>query len=141
VSEHNVELARRLAAAYNARDIEAFITYCDPSIELSAALAAAVGTVYRGHEGVRRWHRDLEEAWGDDIRSVPEAYFDLGEQTLVFLSLRGRGRHSGAEVAMAVALVVSWRDGLMIYFKAYTDREDALRDLGVSDDELEPIAR
>jgi ketosteroid isomerase-like protein len=139
MSEGNVEILRRLTDAYNARDIETFIAYCDPGIELSAALAAAVGAVYHGHDGVRSWHRDLEEAWGDDIRVEVEAYFDLGEHTLSFLTLHGRGRHSGAEVAMPLAQVARWRDGLMIYFNAYTQRQEALRDLGVSEAELEPI--
>jgi hypothetical protein len=33
-----------------------------------------------------------------------------------------------------------WRGGLCIYWKAFTSRYDALRDLGVSEDALEPIA-
>jgi hypothetical protein len=66
--------------------------------------------------------------------------FDLGETTVVFYLAHARGRHRGAEVAMPAAVVVRWRDGLAIYFKGYTHREDALRDLGVSEDALEPIA-
>ena len=41
---------------------------------------------------------------------------------------------------MPVAHVFRWRDGLAIYFKAYVHREDALTDLGVSEDQLEPIS-
>jgi hypothetical protein len=36
--------------------------------------------------------------------------------------------------------VCRWRDGLCVYGKQYAHREDALRDLGVSEDALEPIA-
>jgi hypothetical protein len=140
MSERNVELFRRYIEAFNARDIEALIVYCDPSIELHSTFAAVGGAIYRGHEGVQTWQRDLDEAWGDEIRLVPEAYFDLGEHTLTFQMLRGRGRHSGAEVAMPIAGVARWRDDLLVYTKAYVHREDALRDLGVSEDELEPIA-
>jgi hypothetical protein len=32
------------------------------------------------------------------------------------------------------------RDGLAVYFKTYTDQAEARRDLGVTEDELEPIA-
>ncbi len=39
---------------------------------------------------------------------------------------------------MPVAQVVRWRDDLCVYFKSYADREDALRDLGLSADELDP---
>jgi hypothetical protein len=85
------------------------------------------------------WHHDLEETWGDEIRIEPEAYFDLGDHTLAFLVLQGRGRHSGVEVVMPTAQVFRWRDGLVVYFKGYAHRQDALRDLSVSEDELEPI--
>jgi ketosteroid isomerase-like protein len=88
---------------------------------------------------MRRYFGDLAEAWGDEIRLEPEAYFDLGEHTLAFSTSRGRGRHSGAEVAMPVASAARWRDGRMVYLKGYAHREDALRDLGVSEDELEPV--
>jgi hypothetical protein len=40
---------------------------------------------------------------------------------------------------MPIAQVARWRDGLLVYVKGYADREDALSDLGVSEDELEPI--
>ncbi len=140
MSEHNVELTRRATEAFNARDIEAFIVYCDPSIEFNTAFGTAVaGDALRGHDGLRRWHRDAEDVWGDEIRVEPEAYFDLSEQTLAFYVLRGRGRHSGAEVAMPIALVATWRDGVMVDMKGYVHREDALSALGVSEDELEPI--
>jgi hypothetical protein len=67
-------------------------------------------------------------------------YFDLGEHTLAFDVLHGRGRHSGAEVALPGAAVTRWRDRQCVYFKAYAHREEALGDLGVSEDALELIA-
>jgi hypothetical protein len=76
---------------------------------------------------------------GGVIRVEPEAFFDLGEHTLFLYVLHGRGRHSGVEVAMPSALVARWRDGLIVYLKAYAHREDALSDLGVGEDALEPI--
>jgi len=62
-----------------------------------------------------------------------------GEHTLLFVVVQGQGRHSGLEVVMASAHVARWRDGLLVYFKAYAHREDALNDLGVSEEALEPI--
>jgi hypothetical protein len=41
---------------------------------------------------------------------------------------------------MPGAQVCRWRDGLLVYAMVYVHREDALRDLGVSEDALEPIA-
>ena len=140
MSEQNIELLRRASEAFNARDIEAFIALSDPSIEWNSQMTVPGGAVYHGHDGLRQYFRDMEDAWGDELRAEPEAYFDLGEQTLLFYVLRGRGRQSGAEVAMPLAAVARWRDGLCAYWKAYFHREDALRDLGVPEDALEPIA-
>jgi hypothetical protein len=81
----------------------------------------------------------MEDAWGDDIRLESEAYFDLGEQTLSYHMVRARGLHSRVEVEMPIAAVFRWRDDLLVYFKGYTNREEALRELGVSEDEMEPI--
>ena len=66
--ERNIELSRRVIEAYNARDADAYIAYCDPSIEFHSAFAGVVGGVYHGHEGVRKFFRDMEDAWGADIR-------------------------------------------------------------------------
>jgi ketosteroid isomerase-like protein len=138
--EGNIELLRRWNEAFNARDIEALIAYCDPGIEYRSVFAAADGALYRGHEGMRRWQHDLEEAWGKEIRVEPEAYFDLGEHALAFFMYHARGRQSGAEVVMPATTVFRSRGDLVVYIKAYVHREDALRDLGASEDELEPIA-
>ena len=101
--------------------------------------AAVGGAVYHGQDGLRRFFRETRDAWGDEIRIEPEAYFDLGESTLAFLLLHGHGRQSGAEVAMPTTQEVRWRDGLCVYFKSHADRDDALCELDVSEEELEPI--
>lgn len=139
MSRRNVEVLRVLFAAYNARDIEGFIACCDPGIQLETAFAAVGGEVYHGHAGLRIWHRDVEDVWGGSVHLELEAYFDLRECTLVFYMLHGRGKGSGVEVAMPVALVARWRDGLVVHAKAYAHREDALRDLDVSQDGLDRI--
>jgi ketosteroid isomerase-like protein len=140
VSEQKVDLLRRWITAFNARDLEAMIGLCDPSVEFHSAFAAVGGASYRGHAGMRRWHRNLEETWGTEIRLEPEAFFDLGEDTLSFYMYYGRGQQSGAEVAMPATSVVRWRDDRMVYVKVYMERDAALSDLGVSKEALEPIA-
>jgi ketosteroid isomerase-like protein len=140
MSQENVDLHRRSVEAFNTRDVEAFISFCAPQIELHSTVTVPGGAVYHGHDGVRRWHRDLEDGWGDELRVEPEAYFDFGEHTITFHLLHGRGRESGADVAMPAAHLCRWRDGLIVYFKGYAHRDDALQDLGASADAIEPIA-
>ena len=140
VSEGSVELHRRLYEAFNARDVDALVSLSDPSIEIQSVFGAVSGAVYHGHDGVRSWQADLEEAWGDEIHVEVEAYFDVGDNALAFDVLHGRGRQSGADVALSGAAVTRWRAGRCVYFRAYADREEALRDLGVSENALQPIA-
>ncbi len=123
MSERTVELLRGWIDAYNARDVEAQIVYFDPSLELHSAFAAVGGGVYHGHAGLRSWHRDMQDAWGDEIRFEAEAFFHLAEHTLVFYVVHGRGSHSGVEVAMPGALVVRWREGRIAYWRSYAHRE------------------
>ena len=138
MSQENVDLHRRAVEAFNTHDVEAFIALMDPSIEAHSVFAA-VGAVYHGHDGLRRFFRDARDSWGDEIRIEPEAYFELGEHTVAFQVLHGSGRHSMAEVTMPVAAVVGWRDGLNDPLQGVPRQGGGVRDLGLSRDELEPI--
>jgi ketosteroid isomerase-like protein len=139
VTEKNVELHRRGLEAVKAWDTDAFIGLCDPQIELRSSMTTPGGAVYHGHDGVRRYVAELEDVWGQ-LEVVPEALFDLGDHTLAFIVARGRGRQSGAEVAREGAHVAKWRNGRCVYFRIHLNRDDALEELGVSEDALEPIA-
>jgi ketosteroid isomerase-like protein len=136
----NVDVVRGFVEAFNEHDIEALIAYCDPQIEFHSSFAAPGGAHFRGHDGMRAWHRDMEQAWGTKMRAQLEALFDLGESVLVFALLYGTAKGTGAEAVLPIAVVATLHDGLVIDYKAYGHREDALEDLGVREATLEPIA-
>lgn len=77
---------------------------------MQTAFTAVGGEVYHGHDGPRTWHRDVEDVGGGSVHLELEAFFDLGERTLVLYVLHGRGKHSGVEVEMPAALVARLRD-------------------------------
>jgi ketosteroid isomerase-like protein len=137
--ERNIDLLRGWFVAYNARDVDGLIAYCDPEIEFHSVFAAVRGGVYHGHDGLRGLFADFADTWGGEVRVEPEAYFDLGAHVLAYAVLHGRGRQSGLDVALQGAFVTRWHDGRMVYAKGYIHKDDALRDLGVSEDELEAI--
>jgi ketosteroid isomerase-like protein len=140
VATENVELHRRIYAALNAGDTDALLAILDRNVEIRSVFAAIGGAVYHGHEGGRKWQADLRDAFGRNFRVEIDTYFDLGESTLCFGTLQGRGEQSEAEVAMPAAGVARWRDGRCVSHKAYADKEEALRELGISEAGLEPIA-
>ena len=139
MSEANVELHRLANEAFNTRDVEAYIAYCDPEIELHSAVTGPGSAVYYGHDGLRQWHRQFEDAFGEEIRVEPEVYYELADQTISLHWLHGRGKQSGADVRTQAADLCRWQNGLIVYRKGYVHREDAFRDLGVSEEALEPI--
>jgi ketosteroid isomerase-like protein len=140
VSGHNVELHRRLNAAFVALDLATLLELCHPQIEFRTRFAPLGGVpVYRGPDGMRTFMREMEDVWGDTVRIEAEHYFDLGENTLAFYVLGGRAQHSQTDVTMQATVVATWRDGLCIQWKSYVDRNDALLELGVSEHELQRL--
>jgi hypothetical protein len=100
----------------------AVIALCDPQIEFHTRFAEVGGvTAYRGHDSLQSFNQGLQEVWGDEVRIEAEEHFDLGERTLAFYVLRGRGQQSRAEVSILATVVARWRAGLCIYWKSYLE--------------------
>ena len=59
--QENVRLVERAIAAINARDIESYRACCTEDVKLETPMAA-VGGVYEGIDGIRRYFADIEEA-------------------------------------------------------------------------------
>ena len=61
MSQENVEIVRRVSDAYNRRDVGAMLDELHPEVEwhpwVQLQLGGA-GTVYRGHQGVRKGIRE-----------------------------------------------------------------------------------
>jgi ketosteroid isomerase-like protein len=140
VSEANIDVLRRAVAAYNARDIEAFVEHFDPAVELHSAFSTVGGADYHGYEGLQEFFGDFGQAWGDDLHVEPEGYFDLGDQVISSYVVHGRRPETGVDVELPSALIASFRDGRIVRLKAYAHREDVFADLEVSEDDLERIA-
>jgi ketosteroid isomerase-like protein len=135
MSEENVEMVRRALEAYNRRDIEAVLEIHDPDVEWHPALQALLGgeaTVYRGHEGVREFLRDLDEAFAE-LQIVIADTRDLGDQVVAIGHAHGRGRESGAETETPIGYLVDFRNGKVTRVLSYLDPTEALKAAGLSE--------
>src|SRR5687768_13166032 len=113
MSQENVEMFKRAIDAYNRKDIDALLERLDPEVEWHGALQTMFGreaTRYRGHDGVRQWVRDIDEALGDIRLELPEIR-DLGDRAVAIGRLRARGKASGAETESPFAIVTEWKNG------------------------------
>ena len=95
MAQRNLELLAQAADAFNRRDLEGFIAYCDPE------------------------HGELRDLGNDRVLAIG--------------TLHVRGGGSGIETDVATAGVVTFREGRMLSFKDYGDREAALAAAGLSD--------
>jgi ketosteroid isomerase-like protein len=130
MSQENVELMHRAMQAFNARDVETFLTYCAPDIEWQTEL---IGTpAYRGRDGIRRMFRDIEIAW-KTLQGELEEIRAVGELVLVSVRYEARGATSGASVEGHFFWVVEMHDGKGQRVRAFTGRTEALETVGLSD--------
>ena len=117
--------------AFDPRALEDFLGVMDPEVQFEPQQAALEGG-YVGHEGVMQWLADLAQHYkGGDIH-CPDIR-DLEDQVLALGTLRVIGRGSGIEAEVPVAIVASFRDGLITHFKDYGDKGQALEAAGLSE--------
>jgi uncharacterized protein len=133
MSQENVEAFKRGLAAGNRGDIDGLLAELDPDVEWHSALHALLGgeqTVFRGHAGVRKMFRDLDEAF-DEIHIEITEIRDLGDRLLAIGRNRARGIASGAEIVSAYALVTEIKNGKTTSVRGYLNTEDALEAAGL----------
>ena len=112
MSQENVEVFKRAFDAINRRDADALVSELDPEVEWHGAILMAMGgkqTLYRGHEGVREWLRDLYETLSEFHADYPEIR-DLGDRTVAIGRVRARGTASEAEIESPHGMVVEFQE-------------------------------
>jgi ketosteroid isomerase-like protein len=129
-----------LRALGSAGWMDTIIEYTAPDVVAERLGFGGPDARYRGHAGLREWFQDVHEVYAD-FRLQPETYFDSAEQTLVLSVQRGRGRYSRAPVAMPIAQIFRWRSDQIVHIKTYGRRDDALSELGITEQCLQPVGR
>ena len=72
------------------------------------------------------------EVW-DDLRMEPERFFEMGDQIVVFVHVRGTGKGSGVEVETRPAHLATVRAGKLVRLVIYPERAAALEAAGLSE--------
>jgi ketosteroid isomerase-like protein len=132
MSQENVEIAKRLNAAFNAKDPEAFGALTTPDFEWTTSMTAVEGEVFRGREGIEIYFASMGDAW-EEFRSVAGEYRDLGERVLFVGRLQGRGRGSGVPVNTALDILFDFGGGKISRQRSFLDHGEALRAAGLSE--------
>jgi uncharacterized protein len=133
MSRANVEIVRRVADAWERRDMETVFALYDPAIVWdNSTLPAPSSGSYHGHEQVRQFFQEWLEAFEtQDIRA--ETFIDAGDRVVVGHRISGRGKTSGAEVEMHRWMVYSVRNGLVARIDVFETNVQALEAAGLSE--------
>ena len=133
MSQENVEGVRRSFEAFNRGDLEGFLAGWSPDATYRAAITWMVeGETgdFLGHDGLRRWWRDLHGLY-DDLRTNLLETRDLGGRVLVVFEIRGRGKGSGMTRTETLAQVVSVRNAKLGEVRDFLTRAEALEAVGL----------
>ena len=126
-------MVHRAFDAYNRGDLDAAVSEIAPDCEyLPSGAVPGLGGVYRGPEGFKEfigWLRDEFEDARLDLDDVTAA----GNRVLIALTIRGRGKRSGAEVSWHLWHVWTIRHARFVHGQAFSSKAEALRAVGLSE--------
>lgn len=132
MSQQNVRSVERAIAAINARDIEGYLACCTEDVKLETPMAA-VGGVYEGIDGIRRFLTDVEDA-APDFRMELDGVEEVdSKRVLAFLRNSSTGRASGIRLAWPQTNVYDLVDGKISHIRIFSDRQEALKAVGLEE--------
>jgi ketosteroid isomerase-like protein len=107
--QEDVEVVRRIFAAFRERDLEAFLGYLDPDVEFRSLILEIEGA-YHGFDGATEWWADLLSVFPDWSPSIEETR-KVADRVIVRVRAEGRGTGSGVAQARDIWQVAEVRDG------------------------------
>lgn len=126
MSHENVEIVRSGHERMLEAGVAGILDLLDPDVEWRAAQDSRS---HRGHAGVERSVSSWFEVW-DDYEFEIEELTDAGDDVLVVISSRARGKGSGVRVEHRYYRVCTVRNGKIVRMIEYAKRSEALQALG-----------
>jgi ketosteroid isomerase-like protein len=134
MADARIELALRGIEAWNRGDLDAFMEMWHPDAQWRPAFPEATegaGSVFQGHEGIRRAWRNVRAAWS--VYEVEPRDARIGSDRLLVLGrIHARGITSGVEIDSDWSAVVGFRDGLAVSAWDWLDHEQGLEEFARS---------
>jgi ketosteroid isomerase-like protein len=131
MSQENVEVVRRSLDAFNRRDRAAWIAVCDPDVENLPPREWPESAPVRGAEAIWDFFVEAQGAWEAGSYEWGELS-EAGTDKLVVNQRREmRGKASGAGVVWSYWVVFTFRNGRVLRFEWFANREEALEAAGL----------
>ena len=130
--------SRRLAGAFNRRDVDVLLPYLHPEFEFEGAENLVGGyfpdlpKVHRGPEEYRRMFETLFDSW-EELELQSEEVIDLGDRLFGASRITGHGRVSGITLDIPLFQVMTLRNGMILRQRDFAEREMALKAAGLEE--------
>ena len=118
-------------AAFNRGDVDAAVASLDPQIEWTEPAEFPGGGAYHGRDEVKRYLAQSRAPWAEGS-SEPERFITSGNRIVVFVHAKFRLNGSNQWSGVNLADVYTVRNGKIVQMRAFADRQEALRWVGVS---------
>lgn len=128
--EQAVEALRDAYDAFNRGDYDAAVKSLDDDIEWTEPAEFPGGGTYHGRAAVKQYLKQSRDAWAE-VRSEPERFIRAGDKIVVFVRARVRAKDSSQSQEVLLADVFAFREGKAVRMRAFADRQEALRWVGI----------
>jgi ketosteroid isomerase-like protein len=130
MSQENVDLVRRSWRAVSSDGELPFELY-DADLLIQNMPEFPIQGPYDGHEGLAQWWEDLTEVI-EDLRFEVKEVIDLGDERVLSVQRAlGRATHTGIEMDVLWASVVTLREGKIVRLQGYWTPEQAREAVGL----------
>lgn len=123
---------RAAYGAFNRGDIDATVRSLDANVEWIEPAEFPEGGEYHGVQGAKRYLAQ-SRASAAQLISEPEQFIAAGDRILVFVHARRLPKDSDTWRERDLADVYTFRDGRVMSMRAFGNREDALRWVGIEE--------
>jgi ketosteroid isomerase-like protein len=131
MSRENVEIVRQASEAFNAHDMERWMSFADPKCEFVDHMAAPAEESGAGIDEIRR----LVEGWFEtfpDFRAETSEFIDAGDRVVCITHWQGTGKGSGLPYSQHAAEIFTVRDDKIVHAElGFGDKAAALEAAGL----------
>ena len=124
MSDENVEIVRSFYRAWARDDFPGPAELMDPEIEYINPPGAVEPGTRRGLAAFRKAVEKVFEGW-EAWEMEPEEFKAVGDQVVVVLSYKARGRKSGAQIEGRESALWTVRDGKVLRYAWFRDPAEA----------------
>ena len=137
MSQENVEVVRRGIEANHSGDLETrtedLVALWAPNGEYTSVRAGVDAETYLGHDGIRRYLRDLAETWREWRAEIEEVRPVTENMVVATFRFHAIAKDSGVAIDTQLGATFVLSEGKFLRGRTYSTPDEALEAVGLSE--------